>query len=60
MYFLDLLNMLEQMTLLLRGLLLLKERDFQASSIQAKINAHNDNFTNDVSTFIESALSCTR
>ena len=45
------------MTLLLRGLLLLKEKEFQAFSIQAKIDARNDNFTNDVSTFIESALS---
>ncbi|PKC02406.1 hypothetical protein RhiirA5_380997 [Rhizophagus irregularis] len=48
------------MTLLLRSLLLLKEKEFQASSIQAKIDAQNDNFTNDISTFIESALSRTR
>ncbi|EXX52841.1 hypothetical protein RirG_249440 [Rhizophagus irregularis DAOM 197198w] len=48
------------MTLLLRSLLLLKEKEFQASSIQAKIDARNDNFTNDISTFIESALSRTR
>ncbi|CAB4409450.1 unnamed protein product [Rhizophagus irregularis] len=51
---------LESMTLLLQGLLLLKEKDFQASSIQAKIDACNENFTSDVSTFIESALSRTR
>ncbi|EXX78119.1 hypothetical protein RirG_017830 [Rhizophagus irregularis DAOM 197198w] len=48
------------MTLLLRSLLLLKEKEFQVSSIQAKIDAWNDNFTNDISTFIESALSRTR
>ncbi|CAB4423748.1 unnamed protein product [Rhizophagus irregularis] len=58
--FVNLLNTLENMTSLLRGLLLLKEKEFQASSIQAKIDARNDNFTNDVSTFIESALSRTR
>ncbi|PKC69260.1 hypothetical protein RhiirA1_456243 [Rhizophagus irregularis] len=58
--FVDLLSKLENMTLLLRGLLLLKEKEFQASSIQANINARNDNFTNDISTFIESALSRTR
>ncbi|PKC51806.1 hypothetical protein RhiirA1_482944, partial [Rhizophagus irregularis] len=53
--FANLLQMLESMTLLLRSLLLLKEKEFQASSIQAKIDAQNDNFTNDISTFIESA-----
>ncbi|CAB4423755.1 unnamed protein product [Rhizophagus irregularis] len=58
--FVNLLKALENMTLLLRGLLLLKEKEFQASSIQAKIDARNDNFTNDISTFIESALSRTR
>ncbi|CAB4443464.1 unnamed protein product [Rhizophagus irregularis] len=58
--FASLLKSLENMTLLLRGLLLLKEREFQTSSIQAKIDARNDNFTNDVSAFIESALSRTR
>ncbi|CAB4446324.1 unnamed protein product [Rhizophagus irregularis] len=58
--FANLLKSLENMTLLLRGLLLLKEREFQTSSIQAKIDARNDNFTNDVSAFIESALSRTR
>uniref|UniRef100_U9UQM8 Uncharacterized protein n=1 Tax=Rhizophagus irregularis (strain DAOM 181602 / DAOM 197198 / MUCL 43194) TaxID=747089 RepID=U9UQM8_RHIID len=39
---------------------LLQIKEFQASSIQAKIDAQNDNFTNDISTFIESALSRTR
>ncbi|CAB4430138.1 unnamed protein product [Rhizophagus irregularis] len=58
--FASLLKSLENMTLLLRGLLLLKEREFQTFSIQAKIDARNDNFTNDVSAFIESALSRTR
>ncbi|EXX55544.1 hypothetical protein RirG_224550 [Rhizophagus irregularis DAOM 197198w] len=58
--FANLLQTLENMTLLLRSLLLLKEKEFQASSIQAKIDARNDNFTNDISTFIESALSRTR
>ncbi|GET60810.1 RNA-directed DNA polymerase from mobile element jockey-like [Rhizophagus irregularis DAOM 181602=DAOM 197198] len=58
--FANLLQTLEIMTLLLRSLLLLKEKEFQASSIQAKIDARNDNFTNDISTFIESALSRTR
>ncbi|EXX73045.1 hypothetical protein RirG_063730 [Rhizophagus irregularis DAOM 197198w] len=58
--FANLLQMLENMTLLLRSLLLLKEKEFQVSSIQAKIDAWNDNFTNDISTFIESALSRTR
>ncbi|GBC23476.2 RNA-directed DNA polymerase from mobile element jockey-like [Rhizophagus irregularis DAOM 181602=DAOM 197198] len=48
------------MTLLLRSLLLFNEKEFQASSIQAKIDAQNDNFTNDISTFIESALLRTR
>ncbi|GBC33018.2 RNA-directed DNA polymerase from mobile element jockey-like [Rhizophagus irregularis DAOM 181602=DAOM 197198] len=51
---------IQNMTLLLRSLLLLKEKEFQASSIQAKIDARNENFTNDISTFIESALSRTR
>ncbi|PKB97682.1 hypothetical protein RhiirA5_432673 [Rhizophagus irregularis] len=39
---------------------LLQIKEFQASSIQAKIDARNDNFTHDISTFIESALSRTR
>ncbi|PKK57306.1 hypothetical protein RhiirC2_798282 [Rhizophagus irregularis] len=58
--FAKLLQMLENMTLLLQSLLLLKEKEFQAYSIQAKIDAQNDNFTNDISTFIDSALSRTR
>ncbi|GET63948.1 RNA-directed DNA polymerase from mobile element jockey-like isoform X1 [Rhizophagus irregularis DAOM 181602=DAOM 197198] len=58
--FANLLQTLENMTLLLRSLLLLKEKEFQAFFIQAKIDARNDNFTNDISTFIESALSRTR
>ncbi|EXX53876.1 hypothetical protein RirG_239830 [Rhizophagus irregularis DAOM 197198w] len=58
--FANLLQILENMTLLLQSLLLLKEKEFQAFSIQAKIDARNDNFTNDISTFIESALSQTR
>ncbi|GET50320.1 RNA-directed DNA polymerase from mobile element jockey-like [Rhizophagus irregularis DAOM 181602=DAOM 197198] len=58
--FANLLQTLENMTLLLRSLLLLKEKEFQASSIQAKIDARNDNFTNNISTFIDSALSRTR
>ncbi|EXX55369.1 hypothetical protein RirG_226030 [Rhizophagus irregularis DAOM 197198w] len=44
----------------LHGLLLLKEKEFQDSSIRAKLDDRDNNFETDISTFIDSALSCTR
>ncbi|GBC51817.2 RNA-directed DNA polymerase from mobile element jockey-like [Rhizophagus irregularis DAOM 181602=DAOM 197198] len=44
----------------LHGLLLLKEKDFQDSSIRAKLDDRDNNFETDISTFIDSALSRTR
>ncbi|GET66519.1 RNA-directed DNA polymerase from mobile element jockey-like [Rhizophagus irregularis DAOM 181602=DAOM 197198] len=44
----------------LYGLLLLKEKDFQDSSIRAKLDDRDNNFETDISSFIDSALSRTR
>ncbi|GET66496.1 RNA-directed DNA polymerase from mobile element jockey-like isoform X1 [Rhizophagus irregularis DAOM 181602=DAOM 197198] len=44
----------------LYGLLLLKEKDFQDSSIHAKLDDRDNNFETDISSFIDSALSRTR
>ncbi|PKC11138.1 hypothetical protein RhiirA5_413452 [Rhizophagus irregularis] len=44
----------------LHGLLLLKEKDFQDSSIRAKLDNRDNNFETDISSFINSALSRTR
>ncbi|GES87178.1 hypothetical protein GLOIN_2v1770668 [Rhizophagus clarus] len=41
----------------LRGLHLLKEKEFQDSSIRAHIDTHDQNFDTDISSFINSALS---
>ncbi|GBC10533.1 hypothetical protein RclHR1_00970034 [Rhizophagus clarus] len=42
---------------LLRGLHLLKEKEFQDSSIKAHLESHDQNFDTDISSFINSALS---
>ncbi|PKK56194.1 hypothetical protein RhiirC2_800545, partial [Rhizophagus irregularis] len=44
----------------LYGLLLLKEKDFQESSIHAKLEDRDNNFETDISAFIDFALSRTR
>ncbi|GBB84734.1 hypothetical protein RclHR1_11300003 [Rhizophagus clarus] len=44
----------------LRGLHLLKEKEFQDSSIKAHIDTHDQNFDTDISSFINSALSYSR
>ncbi|GET67344.1 RNA-directed DNA polymerase from mobile element jockey-like [Rhizophagus irregularis DAOM 181602=DAOM 197198] len=44
----------------LHGFLLLKEKDFQDSSIRAKLDDRDNNFETDISSFINSALSRTR
>ncbi|GET66237.1 RNA-directed DNA polymerase from mobile element jockey-like [Rhizophagus irregularis DAOM 181602=DAOM 197198] len=44
----------------LYGFLLLKEKDFQDSSIRAKLDDRDNNFATDISSFIDSALSRTR
>ncbi|GET55807.1 hypothetical protein GLOIN_2v1783661 [Rhizophagus irregularis DAOM 181602=DAOM 197198] len=44
----------------LHGFLLLKEKDFQDSSIRAKLEDRDNNFETDISSFINSALSRTR
>ncbi|GBC05504.1 hypothetical protein RclHR1_06260010 [Rhizophagus clarus] len=48
--------------LLLRGLHLLKEKEFQDSSIKAHLESRDQNFDTDISSFISSALSrsCSR
>ncbi|GET55983.1 ribonuclease H-like domain-containing protein [Rhizophagus irregularis DAOM 181602=DAOM 197198] len=43
----------------LYGFLLLKEKDFQDSSIRAKLDDRDNNFATDISSFIDSALSRT-
>ncbi|GET56225.1 Tbingi protein [Rhizophagus irregularis DAOM 181602=DAOM 197198] len=55
-----LLESLRTISSALRGLLLLKEKDFQDSSIRAKLDDRDNNFETDISSFINSALSRTR
>ncbi|GET62255.1 reverse transcriptase family protein [Rhizophagus irregularis DAOM 181602=DAOM 197198] len=55
-----LLESLKAISSALHGLLLLKEKDFQDSSIRAKLDDRDNNFETDISTFINSALSRTR
>ncbi|GBB92790.1 hypothetical protein RclHR1_20570005 [Rhizophagus clarus] len=45
---------------LLRGLYLLKEKEFQDSSIKAHLESRDQNFDTDISSFINSALSRSR
>ncbi|GET56226.1 RNA-directed DNA polymerase from mobile element jockey-like [Rhizophagus irregularis DAOM 181602=DAOM 197198] len=56
----SLLNSLKTISSALHGLLLLKEKDFQDSSIRAKLDDRDNNFESDISSFIDSALSRTR
>ncbi|GBB98935.1 hypothetical protein RclHR1_03370002 [Rhizophagus clarus] len=51
---------LSQTSKLLRGLHLLKEKEFQESSIKAHIENRNHNFDTDISSFINLALSRSR
>ncbi|GBC01505.1 hypothetical protein RclHR1_04200023 [Rhizophagus clarus] len=53
----NLFAILSQASKLLRGLHLLKEKEFQDSSIKAHIENHDHNFDTDISSFINSALS---
>ncbi|PKK57690.1 hypothetical protein RhiirC2_825209, partial [Rhizophagus irregularis] len=55
-----LLKSLKTISSALHGLLLLKEKDFQNSSIRAKLDDRDNNFETDISSFIDSALSRTR
>ncbi|GBC39586.1 RNA-directed DNA polymerase from mobile element jockey-like [Rhizophagus irregularis DAOM 181602=DAOM 197198] len=55
-----LLDSLKTISSALHGLLLLKEKDFQDSSIRAKLDDRDNNFDTDISSFIDSALSRTR
>ncbi|GET54160.1 RNA-directed DNA polymerase from mobile element jockey-like isoform X1 [Rhizophagus irregularis DAOM 181602=DAOM 197198] len=55
-----LLDSLKIISSALHGLLLLKEKDFQDSSIRAKLDDRDNNFETDISSFIDSALSRTR
>ncbi|GBC52707.2 hypothetical protein GLOIN_2v1786555 [Rhizophagus irregularis DAOM 181602=DAOM 197198] len=56
----SLLESLKTISSALYGLLLLKEKDFQDSSIRAKLDDRDNNFEFDISSFINSALSRTR
>ncbi|GET55571.1 RNA-directed DNA polymerase from mobile element jockey-like [Rhizophagus irregularis DAOM 181602=DAOM 197198] len=56
----SLLDSLKTISNALHGLLLLKEKDFQDSSIRAKLDDRDNNFETDISSFIDSALSRTR
>ncbi|GET56229.1 RNA-directed DNA polymerase from mobile element jockey-like [Rhizophagus irregularis DAOM 181602=DAOM 197198] len=58
--FSSLLESLKTISSALYGLLLLKEKDFQDSSIRAKLDDRDNNFETDISSFINSALSRTR
>ncbi|GBC47762.2 RNA-directed DNA polymerase from mobile element jockey-like isoform X1 [Rhizophagus irregularis DAOM 181602=DAOM 197198] len=58
--FKSLLDSLKIISSALYGLLLLKEKDFQDSSIRAKLDDRDNNFETDISSFIASALSRTR
>ncbi|GBB85355.1 hypothetical protein RclHR1_11900005 [Rhizophagus clarus] len=53
----NLLHTLSQASKLLRGLHLLKEKEFQDSSIKAHLESRDQNFDTDISSFINSALS---
>ncbi|GET66236.1 RNA-directed DNA polymerase from mobile element jockey-like [Rhizophagus irregularis DAOM 181602=DAOM 197198] len=55
-----LLDSLKLISSALYGFLLLKEKDFQDSSIRAKLDDRDNNFATDISSFIDSALSRTR
>ncbi|CAB4488155.1 unnamed protein product [Rhizophagus irregularis] len=55
-----LLESLKSISNTLHGFLLLKEKDFQDSSIRAKLDDRDNNFETDISSFINSALSRTR
>ncbi|GBC11459.1 RNA-directed DNA polymerase from mobile element jockey-like [Rhizophagus irregularis DAOM 181602=DAOM 197198] len=55
-----LLESLKTISSALHGLLLLKEKDFQDTSIRAKLDDRDNNFETDISSFIDSALSRTR
>ncbi|PKY32802.1 DNase I-like protein [Rhizophagus irregularis] len=55
-----LLKSLKTISSALYGLLLLQEKDFQDSSIRAKLDDRDNNFETDISSFIDSALSRTR
>ncbi|GBB98015.1 hypothetical protein RclHR1_31190004 [Rhizophagus clarus] len=53
----NLLHTLSHASKLLRGLHLLKEKEFQDSSIKAHLESRDQNFDTDISSFINSALS---
>ncbi|PKY34790.1 DNase I-like protein, partial [Rhizophagus irregularis] len=55
-----LLESLKTISSALHGLLLFKEKDFQDSSIRAKLDDRDNNFETDISSFINSALSRSR
>ncbi|GET61695.1 RNA-directed DNA polymerase from mobile element jockey-like [Rhizophagus irregularis DAOM 181602=DAOM 197198] len=55
-----LLESLKTISSALYGLLLLKEKDFQDTSIRAKLEDRDNKFETDISSFIDSALSKTR
>ncbi|GBC33790.2 RNA-directed DNA polymerase from mobile element jockey-like [Rhizophagus irregularis DAOM 181602=DAOM 197198] len=55
-----LLDSLKLISSALYGFLLLKEKDFQDSSIRAKLDDRDNNFATDISSFIDSALLRTR
>ncbi|PKK48079.1 hypothetical protein RhiirC2_803605, partial [Rhizophagus irregularis] len=55
-----LLKTLKTISSAIHGLLLLKEKDFQDSSIRVKLDDWDNNFDTDISSFIDSALSRTR
>ncbi|GBB86208.1 hypothetical protein RclHR1_12650001 [Rhizophagus clarus] len=56
----SLFNTLSRASKLLRGLHLLKEKEFQDSSIKAHLASRDQNFDTDISSFINSALSRSR
>ncbi|EXX64230.1 hypothetical protein RirG_144820 [Rhizophagus irregularis DAOM 197198w] len=55
-----LLKFLKTISNALHGLLLLNKKDFQDSSIRAKLDDRDNNFKTDISSFIDSALSRTQ
>ncbi|PKC57482.1 hypothetical protein RhiirA1_472426 [Rhizophagus irregularis] len=57
--FKSLLEILSNISKSLRGFHLLQEKEFQDSSIRARLDDRNNNFETDLSSFINSALSCT-
>ncbi|GBB97707.1 hypothetical protein RclHR1_30450001, partial [Rhizophagus clarus] len=56
----NLFHTLSHASKLLKGLHLLKEKEFQDSSIKAYLESRNQNFDTDISSFINSALSHSR